>query len=73
MVVVKILRTNGTPLYLNAENIVAVAVNGVVEVIYIGVCINAEGNGSNNKVILTLDEAQPLLDLLERHARKTNI
>jgi len=69
--IVKLLRENGTPLYINSENIEAVAVNGVVDVIYIGVCIDPNGTGNKNKIILTLSEAQPLLDVLEMQAADT--
>jgi hypothetical protein len=70
--IVKLQRDNGTPLYINSENIEAVAVNGVVDVIYIGMCIDPNDTGRKNKIILTLSEAQPLLDVLEMQAAETS-
>lgn len=69
--IVKILRAkDNSPLYVNTDHVIAAAVNGVVEIIYVGERIDVNECHSN-KIALTKDEAQPLLDALEMLVAET--
>jgi hypothetical protein len=69
MMIVKILREkDNSPLYLNTDHVIAVAVNGIVEILYVGERIDAN---ERHKIALTKDEAQPLIDVLEMCVAET--
>jgi hypothetical protein len=69
MMIVKILREkDNSPLYINADHVIAVAVNGIVEIIYVGECIDAN---KRHRIALTKNEAQPLIDILETCVAET--
>ena len=69
--IVKILREkDNSPLYINTDHVIAVAVNGIAEIICVGERIDANER-HNNKIALTKDEAQPLLDALEMFVAET--